>query len=192
MRCPLCRCPTEPGALECEVCRAQLTDVDPGPPVEESDRPRRLFSSMPSPLALLAFALVCLWWWEPITRPFNVPNVHSGWSASATLNRRAELLDATYEITFLVDELGTAARAGKVLDARWGRQLSQVRLRWRLTGSTSGRFAPMEQELLEIILECAAIRSEMEVGPGPGSLVDRVDALRGRLQNAERELSDGS
>lgn len=142
-----------------------------GPPADEADRPRRLFQSMPSPLALLAFALRCLWRWEPTTPPFNVPNGRSGWSAGATLNRRAELLDATYEVGVLVNELGTAARAGKVLDARWGRQLSQVRLRWRLTGSTTGRLTPMEQKLLAIILEVppSARRWRSDRAPGASS-----------------------
>lgn len=190
-RCPCCGVSNDEPNVECRVCRAARPGLQLARPTLDPP-PVGLLRSLPAPVALGVLAVVLFTWWEPLTRPLAVTNVHSGWSQEQHRDRRVELRRAHGLLVGLFNELNDSVEGRAPLDADWSQRLSTVRLEFQLFGQqdwTPG-FGDVEAALNDVVLAMASIRYELASGVDPAQAKRRLADARRSLHSVERRLQD--
>ncbi len=192
--CPLCRTTNLVPAPICRVCRTPWPGIRArsDETVEGEEELPSLLSSLPAPMVLTFLALVLLFWWEPVTRPFSVPSQHSGWTTSVRLERHDELRRARADLIELAAEMRATLSGGAPLAPDWNDRLSGCRQGWQIYGETdrAPNLAGVEVRLHSAVLELASIRFQLSSGVSPTELNQRLDAVDAALILAGEELNN--
>lgn len=192
-QCPLCRAANLVPAPVCRVCRTRWPGIgarvdDDG---DEAPVATSVFESVPAPALLAVLAVVLFFWWEPVTRPFSVPNVHSGWTASVRAERRDELRVARRDVQALAEEIGRTLESGVPLAPDWNERLTATRLRHQIYGERdrTPKLGVAEVKLHSAVLELASIRYQLSAGENTVHLRERLDVVHTVLAEVTSELN---
>ncbi|MBM4368767.1 MAG: hypothetical protein FJ102_21315 [Deltaproteobacteria bacterium] len=193
-QCPLCKAANLVPAPLCRVCRTPWPGIRSRSRADDDDSPvaTNLLESLPAPAALAFLALVLFFWWEPVTRPFSVPNVHSGWTASVRAERRDELRLARRDLLALAEELERTLSTGTPLPAAWNDNLTSTRQKYQVYGERdrTPKLGVAEVKLHTAVIELASIRYQLSAGQPGVELRERLALVFSVLSEVAEELNN--
>ncbi|MBM4389666.1 MAG: hypothetical protein FJ090_00980 [Deltaproteobacteria bacterium] len=193
-QCPLCKAANLVPAPLCRVCRTPWPGIRSRSRAEDDDAPltANLLESLPAPAALACLAFVLFFWWAPVTRPFSVPNVHSGWSASVRADRHDELRLARRDLLALAEELGRTLDTGAPLSPTWNDRLTSTRQKYQVYGERdrTPKLGAAEVKLHTAVIELASIRYQFSAGQPGVELRERLALVFTVLSEVAEELNN--
>ena len=193
-QCPLCRAANLVPAPVCRVCRTRWPGIATEVDDEADDAPvaTSVFESLPAPGLLAVMAMGLFFWWEPVTRPFAVPNVHSGWTASVRAERRDELRIARRDVAALAGEVGRTLETGAPLAPDWNERLTATRLKHQIYGERerTPKLGVAEVKLHSAVIELASIRYQLSAGENAVNLRERLEIVYTVLTEVTEELNN--